>query len=95
MTNKEVQISVVVPVYNEDKNIEPLYMELKPVLHGLTSGYEIIFVDDGSTDKSFEILSKLQQSDAKIVVVRFRKNFGQTAAIAAGFDKMTQKIFQN
>ena len=86
MTNKEVQISVVVPVYNEDKNIEPLYMELKPVLHGLTSGYEIIVVEDGITDKSFEILSKLQQSDAKIVVVRFRKNFGQTAAIAAGFD---------
>lgn len=86
MENRELYISIIIPVYNEEKNIEPLYEELNRVLNLLEKAYEVIFIDDGSTDKSFEILYKIQKSDPKIVVISFRKNFGQTAALSAGFD---------
>jgi len=78
-------ISVVIPIYNEEENIKPLYEELKSVLEGLPYDYEILFVDDGSTDRSFEILQSLAKKDPKVKVVRFRKNYGQTAAMYAGF----------
>ncbi|NIP26208.1 MAG: glycosyltransferase [Phycisphaerae bacterium] len=78
------EVSVVVPLLNEQDNISPLYEQITQTL---TDGhdYEIIFVDDGSTDESFNILSRLQKADNKTRVIRFRKNFGQTAALAAGF----------
>jgi len=82
----EPYISVVIPVYNEEESIEALYKELKSVLDNIKKTYEIIFVDDGSTDKSFEILEKLHNKDKKVKVIKFRRNFGQTSAISAGFD---------
>ena len=81
-----MNLSVVVPVFNEEKNIRILYQELIDVLIKLDLTFEIIFIDDGSTDKSLVILSGLQENDSRIVVISFRRNFGQTAALSAGFD---------
>ncbi len=80
------KLSVVIPVYNEKDNIMPLYEELKEVLNSLNLSYEIIFVDDGSTDGSGEILDEIAEKDETVMVIHFRRNFGQTAAISAGFD---------
>ena len=79
-------LSVVIPLFNEEENIPLLYEELKEVLDALEDEYEILFIDDGSTDRSLELLRNLQKNDSHMVVVNFRKNFGQTAAMAAGFD---------
>ena len=79
-------ISVVIPAYNEEENIPILYEKLKKVLENLGEDYEIIFVDDGSTDRTYEILKEIAQKDKKVKVIRFRRNFGQTAAMYAGFE---------
>ncbi|HEX5069918.1 MAG TPA: glycosyltransferase family 2 protein [Vicinamibacterales bacterium] len=79
------ELSVVIPVYNEAPNLEPLHREFTGVLSSLGRPYEIILVDDGSTDGSFEILKRLQAGDPHMRVIQFRRNFGQTAAFAAGF----------
>jgi glycosyltransferase involved in cell wall biosynthesis len=81
-----LDVSVIVPVYNEGNVIEELYARLKRVLDGIGKDYEIIFVDDGSTDHSFKELKEIQDSDARIRLIKLRGNFGQTAALAAGFD---------
>jgi glycosyltransferase involved in cell wall biosynthesis len=81
-----VLLSVIIPLLNEEENIPLLYDELKHVLESLEDEYEILFIDDGSTDRSLELLGNLQKKDDHVVVVSFRKNFGQTAAMAAGFD---------
>ncbi len=78
-------LSVVIPVYNEEENIPKLYEELKEVLEKLPYEYEIIFVDDGSTDRTFQILEELAKKNPHVKVVRFRRNYGQTAAMYAGF----------
>jgi glycosyltransferase involved in cell wall biosynthesis len=85
MDRQRPLVSVVVPVLNEQDNIGTLYEQIKESLADKYD-YEIIFVDDGSTDDSFAILSRLQSSDRRVRVIRFRKNFGQTAALSAGFD---------
>lgn len=79
-------ISVVIPLLNEEENIPLLYEELDKVMRSLDGGYELLFIDDGSSDKSLALLKELQEKDDHVVVVSFRKNFGQTAAMAAGFD---------
>lgn len=81
-----MKLSVVIPIYNEEENIKPLYEELKGVLGALEHEHEIIFVDDGSSDASLSLLEKIQQQDNDVLVVSFRRNFGQTAAMSAGFD---------
>jgi glycosyltransferase involved in cell wall biosynthesis len=85
MDRQHPKVSVVVPVLNEQDNIGTLYEQIKESLADKYD-YEIIFVDDGSTDDSFTILSRLQSSDRRVRVIRFRRNFGQTAALSAGFD---------
>ena len=82
-----MDISVVVPVLNEEESFPLLYQGLTEVLAGSGYSYEIIVVDDGSTDRSFEIMRELQAHDGHLRVVRFRRNYGQTAAFAAGFDR--------
>ncbi|NOR82300.1 MAG: glycosyltransferase [Ardenticatenales bacterium] len=82
----EVSLSIVAPVYNEASNIRPLYDEITRALEGVAEDYEIILVDDGSTDGGFEIMEALHRVDPRLVVVRFRRNFGQSAAFAAGFN---------
>jgi glycosyltransferase involved in cell wall biosynthesis len=84
--DKNLQISIVVPFYNEEENIEELYDQLTRVLKGLRVSYELIFINDGSTDRSQDILIKVFGSDKAVKVIRLRKNFGQTAALQAGFD---------
>jgi len=81
-----VDISLILPIYNEVESIPHLLEELTPVLESTGKSYEIICVDDGSTDGSFAELKKLRAQDERVRVVRFRRNFGQTAAFSAGFD---------
>jgi glycosyltransferase involved in cell wall biosynthesis len=81
-----MDLSVVVPVYNEEENIPHLYEELTQVLDPLGLSYEIICADDGSSDGSFALLKTLAQRDPRVKVIRFRRNFGQTAGFSAGFD---------
>ena len=80
-------LSVVIPVLNEEENLETLYTQLRATLDNAALDYELIFVDDGSTARSFEILRSLQQGDPHMRVVRLRRNYGQTAAFAAAFDR--------
>ncbi len=80
-------VSVVIPLYNEEESIPELYRSLTEVLEALGRPYEIIVVDDGSTDGSYPLLRRLAAEDRRLKVVRLRRNFGQTAAFAAGFDR--------
>ena len=79
------EISVVVPMRNESPNVEQLYREVTASLTAFGRPFEIVAVDDGSRDNTFELLARLQAKDARLRVIRFRRNFGQTAAFAAGF----------
>ena len=78
-------ISVVVPMRNEAPNVEELCAELVSTLSASGRTFEILAVDDGSTDETFELLARIQARDSRLRVIRFRRNFGQTAAFAAGF----------
>ena len=79
-----MDLSVVIPVYNEEENVEPLIIEIEAALAALGKKYEIIVVDDGSKDSTFVKLRSIHKRVAKLQVVRLKRNFGQTAAIAAG-----------
>ncbi len=83
-SSNQTELSVVVPLLDEQDNLRPLYEQIGRALEGHCR-YEIVFVDDGSTDQSFNILAELHNADPKVRVIRFRKNFGQTAALSAGF----------
>ncbi len=88
----EPYLSVVIPIYNEEESIPILYNRLTEELSALDRSYEIIAVDDGSRDHSFVLLRDLAQSDPRLRVVRFRRNFGQTAAFAAGFKRARGQV---
>ena len=81
-----VDVSIVVPLYNEEENIRPLYECVCAALTGHDFTWELILVDDGSGDQSCSILREITEQDQRVKVIRFRRNFGQTAAMAAGFD---------
>ena len=81
-----IQFSIVVPFFNEQENIPPLYMRLTEVMDGIGEPYELVFVDDGSKDNTFKVLSDIYEHDRRVNIVRLRRNFGQTAALKAGFD---------
>ncbi|MBN1352387.1 glycosyltransferase family 2 protein [candidate division KSB1 bacterium] len=85
-TNEKTEISVVVPVYNEEENVALLQDRICKVLDDLGKPYEVILVDDGSTDRTFEILEELHQAHPQLKIIKFRGNFGQSAAMAAGFE---------
>ncbi len=85
-------LSIVVPIHNEEPAILPLYDQLTSVLNSLARPYELIFVDDASTDRSFELLANLAETDPHLTVVRLRRNFGQTAALSAGFDQAKGEV---
>ncbi|MFC1913740.1 glycosyltransferase family 2 protein [Chloroflexota bacterium] len=83
----DLDLSVVIPVYNEKDNVAQLHKELVGVLAGLVPSFEILFVDDGSNDGTFQELQSIKNSSgSRVRVVRFKKNFGQSAAMAAGFE---------
>jgi glycosyltransferase involved in cell wall biosynthesis len=83
-----MDISVIVPIYNEKKNVPLLYDKIFKVLKSITKDFEIIFIDDGSTDGSYEEMKKLRD----LTIIKFRKNFGQSAAMDAGFHNANGKI---
>jgi len=85
-------LSIVVPIHNEEPAILSLYEQLTRVLESLARPYEILFVDDASTDRSFELLANLVETDARLKVIRLRRNFGQTAALSAGFDEAQGEV---
>ena len=87
-----LDLSIVIPVFNEQECIERIYVKLIEVCDRLCVAYEIIFVDDGSNDNTYTILCSLHYNNPKIRVLRFRKNYGQTAAMAAGFEHARGKI---
>jgi glycosyltransferase involved in cell wall biosynthesis len=86
------EISVVIPLYNEEESIPHLYAALTDAMDAHGRPYEIIIVDDGSKDKSFAMLRDLALQDARLKVVRLRRNFGQTAAFSAGFDRARGEV---
>jgi glycosyltransferase involved in cell wall biosynthesis len=81
-----MDLSIVVPIYNEQGNVEAVYAAISAALKLIGCSYEIIMVDDGSSDGSYTLLRRLASEDSRIKVIRFRRNFGQTAAMSAGFD---------
>ena len=92
MSDKQgIELSIVVPVLNEADSLRPLYEEICQVVGG-RYGYEIVFIDDGSSDNSFSVLSEILQNDPRVRIIRFRRNFGQTAALSAGFEYARGKI---
>src|SRR3954462_199745 len=80
-----IELSVVIPIMNEAPNLVDLHREITGCLEPWGRSYEVIIVDDGSTDDSFDVLSRIQASDSRWRIIRFRRNFGQTAAFSAGF----------
>ena len=88
----ELELSVVVPIYNEEENIPHLHERITQALTDSGLAYELILVDDGSSDNSYKLLQGLASQDRRVKVIRFRRNFGQTAAMAAGFNAAQGKV---
>ena len=86
------EISVIVPIYNEEENLPLLAERLSTVMRSTGRSYECLFVDDGSSDRSVEVARSLKNGFPELKIVRLRRNFGQTAALAAGFDSAAGDI---
>lgn len=84
--NGEIRYSIVVPLYNEEASVDPLYVRITDAMEALDETYEIVFVDDGSKDHTPEKLGEIAENDSRVRVVTLRRNFGQTPALKAGFD---------
>src|SRR5262245_14108559 len=83
---EQIRYSIVVPLYNEETNVRILYERIVQAMQEIPDGYQIIFVDDGSRDGTYKVVSEICNQDASVVLVRLRRNFGQTPALQAGFD---------
>lgn len=92
LTKTSMDYSVVVPAHNEEGSIQPLYQAIKKGMESMGGQWELVVVDDGSTDKTYSLLEQLRAQDERLKIVRFRKSFGQTAAWSAGFDHATGNI---
>ena len=90
--SSEVDLSVVIPLYNEEETVESLYDELSPVMESLGLSYEVIIIDDGSQDRSFAHLKTVHERDPRWKIIRFRRNYGQTAGLAAGFNAAAGEV---
>ena len=84
VSQSHCDLSVIVPLLNEEGNVGPLYTELREVLQATDFDYEIIFIDDGSEDRALDCLRAATASDGRTTTIVLRRNFGQTAALAAG-----------
>lgn len=89
-TNQQPQLSIVIPVFNEEDSLLKLHEEIVAALIGFD--YEIIYIDDGSSDKSFSVLTDIHEKTPSVHLIRFRRNFGQTAALSAGFKYARGKV---
>ena len=90
--SKMIEYSLVVPVFNEEESLRLLYDEIVAVAETLSAKIELIFVDDGSTDKSWSIIEELAEKDERVRGIRFRRNFGKAAALDVGFKAATLPI---
>jgi cellulose synthase/poly-beta-1,6-N-acetylglucosamine synthase-like glycosyltransferase len=86
------KVTVLVPLFNEEESLKPLYNEIKKSVKGISSDYEIIFVDDGSTDRSLAVIKELNRFDNKIRYFSFRTNYGKSAALQVGFKHATGDV---
>jgi glycosyltransferase involved in cell wall biosynthesis len=86
--HKGIEVSVVIPLYNEEESLKELHHQLRATLQRMGVRYELIFVDDGSTDRSFNVLRDLKRIDGRVKIIRFRRNYGKSAALAVGFEKV-------
>ena len=82
---QRIDISVVIPLYNEHESLKELHQQLRSTLNRINVRYELLFVDDGSTDNSFQVLRDLKRTDHRIKIIRFRRNYGKSAALSVGF----------
>jgi len=87
-----IQYSIVIPLFNEETNLRPLYMKVVEIMNSLGSPYQVIFVDDGSSDGTYALLREICANDSRVVAVRLRRNFGQTTALQAGFDNAEGRV---
>jgi glycosyltransferase involved in cell wall biosynthesis len=85
------ELSILIPLFNEEESLLELYHKITDVLQNYQRSYEIVFIDDGSTDRSFEVLQQLHRQDQRIRVYQFRKNYGKSAGLACGFDVVKGK----
>ena len=85
-TNNSPYLSIVIPLFNEEKSVKELHSRLMDALNGLGRSYEIIYIDDGSKDATYKTICDLAKNDPCVVVIQLAKNYGQTACLAAGFD---------
>ena len=92
MAQHHYDISIVVPLYNEDESLKELHQQLRTALSRVTHRYEILFVDDGSSDRSFEVLRNLKRFDHRVKIIRFRRNYGKSAALSIGFQQAQGNI---
>jgi len=92
VTDSTIEVSIVLPVYNEEDSMEELYRRLTAVMKQVNRSYEFIYVDDGSKDKSVEVIKRVTAGDEHVRLLVLRRNFGQTPALAAGFDAASGKI---
>ena len=92
MSESHLDFSLILPIFEEEESLPRLLSEIHTSLQSMNCSYEIICVDDGSSDRSFALLRELAQTDSSLVVVQFRRNFGQTAAMQAGIDHARGKI---
>ncbi len=92
MKPKQLDISIIVPAYNEEKNVPLLYEKITSVVRRMKRSYELIFIDDGSRDQTLARLTAISRSDPSVIIIKFRKNFGQTAAMDAGFKAARGRI---
>lgn len=83
---RAARYSIVIPLLNEENNLRPLYMKVVEIMNAVGESYQIVFVDDGSSDRTFALLREICANDSRVIVVRLRRNFGQTTALQAGFD---------
>ena len=81
-----IQYSVVIPLFNEEDNLRPLYMKVVEIMNAVGGPYQVVFVDDGSSDRTYALLREICANDSRVTAVRLRRNFGQTTALQAGFD---------
>ncbi|MFP5503783.1 MAG: glycosyltransferase family 2 protein, partial [Candidatus Sericytochromatia bacterium] len=91
-TLSQYELSIFLPVYNEEDNLRPLHEKVTAAMAALGRSYEVIYVDDGSKDRSYEVLRAIASTDPRVKVVRFRRNYGQTAAMAAGIHAASGEI---
>ena len=92
LIKKNIDLSIIVPLYNEEDCIQPLYDAVVQSIEPLHMNYEILFVDDGSTDATLSKSKELAEKDGRLRVIKFRKNYGQTAGMSAGIDHARGKI---